>query len=72
LLLAITVQLLYLGGKEWIPALNKAYLSHSFIFLMLGFFVFLLFSTKIITAEERAEIFHIMRSPSRIISQFKN
>ena len=72
LLLAITVQLLYLGGKEWIPALNKAYLSHSFIFLMLGFFVFLLFSTKIITTEERAEIFHIMRSPSRIISQFKN
>jgi O-antigen/teichoic acid export membrane protein len=72
LLLAVATQLLYLGGREWIPILNKAYLSHSFIFLMLGLFVFLLFSTKIITTEERAEIFQLVRSPSKIISQFRS
>jgi O-antigen/teichoic acid export membrane protein len=71
LVLAIAIQLLYLGGREWIPALNEAYISHSFILLMIGLFVFLLFSTKIITAEERTEIFHFVRSPSKMISQFK-
>ena len=68
-LLAVTIQLLYLGGRKWIPELNQAYLSQSFILLMLLIFIFLLFSTKIITVEERRQIFQIVRSPSSVFQQ---